>query len=341
MAVELSTSERYRSEVSFLRAMAEEVSAIPGMRAAAITNRLPLGDDHSTRPVNMGAKADAARQEMVEVRRVSPGFFEAMGMRLVRGRLLSEADTPETARVALVNERFARRFLGTADPVGRQLFIQEGLSPAPAVIVGVVNDLRNASMAADPRPEVYLSIFVHPSPNVALVVRGSGSTAALMPEVRRRLARLDPKMPLSAAMPLEALVENSAAPQRSLAYLLSVFSLLAGVLAAVGVYGVSAFAVMGRMGEIGIRMALGAGPVRIVVLVLRRVAAVVAAGMALGVALSVVANRWAQSLMAGIDGPRMTVIGAALLMFLVAAVLASLGPALRAASVDPSIAQRS
>jgi ABC-type antimicrobial peptide transport system permease subunit len=278
---------------------------------------------------------------MIEVRRVSPGFFDAMGMHLIRGRMLSSRDMPDTARVALVNQRFADRFFGSDNPVGRQLFIQEGLAPRPAEIVGVVNDIRQAGLAADPQPEVYLSVFVHPSPIITLIIRGAGDTQALIPAVRHRLAQLDPTMPLATALPLTDLIQGSTGPQRFLAFLLTAFSFLALILAAVGIYGVSMFAVARRRAEIGIRIALGAGSFDIVTLVLGWVTRVVLVGMSIGALLSLAANRWAGTRVAGLDSPGLEVIGVAGILFLSTAFLASLGPALSASLVDPAIAQRS
>ncbi len=344
VAVELSLSSRNspgQDGREFLRRMDAALATIPGMRAVGLANRLPLGGDRSTRPVNIGASPDSARQEMVEVRRVNPGFFDAMGMRLVGGRLLADRDTPETGGVALVNQRFAQRFFGSESPVGRQLFVQEGLTPKAAEIVGVVNDIRQGGLAADPQPEVYLSIFVHPSPIVTVILRGVVDTQALIPEVRRRLTGLDPTMPLVAALPLTELVQGSAAPQRFLAFVLSAFSSLALVLAAVGIYGVAAFAVVRRRSEIGIRMALGAGPFDIVALVMGWVTRVVMVGIFLGVLLSLAANRWAGAVVAGLDSPELGVMGGAVVLFLCAALVPSLGPALSASLVDPAIAQRS
>ena len=344
VAMELSLSSRNspgQEGREFLRRMDAELASIPGMRGVGLANRLPLGGDRSMRPVNIGAAADSARQEMVEVRRVNPGFFDAMGMRLTGGRLLSERDSPDTARVALVNQRFARRFFGSESPVGRQLFVQEGLAPKAAEIVGVVNDIRQAGLAADPQPEVYLSVFVHPSLNVTVILRGVVEPQALIPEVRRRLAGLDPTMPLAAALPLTELVHGSAAPQRFVAFVLSTFSLLALILAAVGIYGVAAFAVVRRRAEIGIRMALGAGPFDIIALVLGWVMRVVTVGIFVGALLSWGANRWARAGVAALETSGLGVMGGAAVLFFFVALVAALGPALSATLVDLARARRS
>lgn len=344
VAMELSMSRRNRpgqEGEAFLRRLEAELLPIPGVRSIGLTNRLPLGGDRSTRAVNIGTAPDAARQEMIEVRRVSPGFLDALGMRLVRGRGLSGGDTPDTSRVALVNQRFAERYFGADDPVGRQLFIQEGLDPQPAEIVGVVNDIRQAGLAADPQPEVYVSIFVHPAPVVTLVVRGVSGTEELLPAVRDRLAQLDPAMALAPAVPLTDLIQGSAGPQRFLAFLLTAFSLLALLLAAVGIYGVATFSVARRRGEIGIRIALGAGTADVVGLVLGWVARVVLAGMVAGSTSSWAVNWGAGRLVNGLDSPGFVEFGAAGILFLAVALLASVGPALSASLVDPVVAQRS
>ena len=344
LALELSLSPRNgpgQRGREFLRGLEAELLAIPGLQSIGLTNRLPLGRDRSMRPVNIGPSADSARQEMIEVRRVSPGFFRVMSMSLIRGRVLSNRDTPDSPRVALVNQRLANKLFGSDDPVGRQLFIQEGLDPRPAEIVGVVNDIRQVGLAEDPQPEVYLSVFVHPSPNVTLIMRGVGNTQTLIPEVRRRLMQLDPAMPLATALPLTHLIQDSTAPQRFLAFLLTTYSFLALVLAAVGIYGVSSFAVQRRRAEIGIRIALGAGPFDVVTLVLGWVGRVVVTGMFIAVLVSTVATRFVETRVARLESPDLAVVGAAAILFLVTALLASLGPALSAALVDPAIAQRS
>jgi putative ABC transport system permease protein len=325
------------------------LAALPGVEAAGAATELPLsGQNNDTyfviegqAPAGPGGTLDA------NMRRVSPGYFRALGVPLLRGRGLSERDRAGAPGAVVVNEPFAHSYFPDGEPLGRRLVIDLG-QPFPAEIVGVVGGMRHHAMESAAPPEMYLAYAQAPASWLNLVVRGrgagagdhSGAEPAIAAEVRATLAAIDPEQPVGPFRPMETLVASSLAPSRFRTLLLGTFAAMALVLAAIGLHGVLAFLVSRRTREIGIRMALGARRADIVALVLEEGARLVLPGLALGLVGAVVLGRALSSLLFGVgplDPATFCLIPAVLALV---AGVASYLPARRAARVDPAVALR-
>jgi putative ABC transport system permease protein len=317
----------------------ETLSASPLVRAAAITSILPL----SGADMNLDFEIEGREPPrtpgdapMTWFRIVSPSYFAAMAIPVVQGRALSDSDRADTDGAFVVNESLARRYWSDRSPVGQRVRV----NGVQGSIVGVVKDVHHRGPSTPPQQEMYVS-YLQGNPRAAsIVVRGTSDPAALTATLRDAVRRADARLPIAQVAPLQQLVERSVAQPRFLAALLTGFSVLASLLAVVGVYGMLSFSVARRVREIGVRMALGAQPRTVLALVLRDSVVTVGAGLLLGAMAAIGLARFLTSLLFGVrpgDPATIVVTGSALLA---AALLASYAPARRAATVDPLEALR-
>jgi putative ABC transport system permease protein len=307
------------------------VRRLPGVLAAGIGSR-PLGEAGLSVQVQLPGQTPV--RVLLDV--VSPGYLQALGGRLVGGRPFGVDDLETTEPVALVNEAAARRFFGDHSPVSGVLLTGK----TRRTIVGVVADVRRQGLEVDPEPTVYLPTRQFRSRFETLLIRTAGDPAAIVPAVRAILRELDPLQALSRIHVLDELLDQTKAPRRFAMQLVGAFSLLAVVLAMIGLYGVVAESVSQRVPEIGVRMALGATAGSIARMVLGQSAVTVAVGIAVGLAgaaaLRGVMARFIFGVEPGDPISYITAVG----LLLVAAFAASLIPARRAASIDPLQALR-
>jgi predicted permease len=274
---------------------------------------------------------------------VSPGYFRTMNTPILAGRDFTDRDTPGSPRVAIVNEVFAKKFFGGANPVGR-VVVTEGNAGQPDnrfEVAGLVRNSKYNELREDFEPIVYLSHTQDddPGPGATFVLRASGVSGEAMHAIKAAVAEVDPGMDIEFTV-ITRQLENSLLRDRLMATLGGAFGLLAAILATIGLYGVISYMVARRRNEIGIRVALGADRVGVVRLVLREAAILLAFGLPIGAGLALWAGRTAGSLLFGLKpNDPATLIGAMLLLGGVALV-ASLGPARRAARLDPMQALR-
>jgi putative ABC transport system permease protein len=282
---------------------------------------------------------DPTRQPVVDVFRenlVSPGYFGAIGMRLVKGRWITDADAPDAT---VINETMAQRAFGDADPIGQSI---ERLGRQIRV-VGVAANLKYSKLDADPGPEIFRAYPQNLGPGrvtMTLALRVAGDPLGVAPAARRLISNIDPTQPIYNIETLQKALSRSIAPRRFNLYLLGTFAAASLLMAMVGIYGVIAYSVAQRTREIGIRMALGAQRADMVRMVVRQGMAIALAGIAAGVVAALGLTRFMASLLYGVrpdDTPTFALVA---LVLAATALLASWGPALKAAVVDPLIALR-
>jgi predicted permease len=326
---------------AFYRRLVDGLEALPGVRAAGGVTCPPFGchtGGFFAAEGGLGSGPDDPNP-VVLYRSATPGYFTAMGITAVRGRLLGADDErPDGRRSVLVNETFARRFFpDTDDPVGRRIafrgndFAEEGFH-----VVGVARDVKHYGLDEEMRPAIYFPYAPHPEPSLAMAVwTAGGDPAALVPAVRNAVHRIDPDLPLFQVATNEQALRESLTLRRTSAWMMAVIAGLALVLALGGIYGVLSYVVGQGMREIGIRVALGATRRRVLRLVLRHGLALVATGLALGFAASLAAGRALGSLLVGVAPHDPATFAGVAAVVAATALLAALVPARRALRVDP------
>jgi len=324
----------------FARADAE-LAAVPGVVAVGATNALPLSGDNSSGSLAIeGQPAPTpATRPNADRRAVTPGYFVALSMHILAGRVFTAADDERAPLVVVVSRGFADRYWPGQEAVGKRLKLGRFESDAPLrTVIGVVNNVQHADLAKQPRPVVYYPHAQGPDSGMQLVVRSASSPAAIAGAVREAMRRLDPDLPATELKPLSDLVQSSLMDTEIAMSLLGSFALLAILLAAAGVYGVMAYAVAQRTTEFGIRVALGAAPRDLVRLVGRQGLALTAAGVAIGLVAARLASAALTEMVYGVrpSDPIVYVTTAGILA--VIALGACIVPALRALRVDPIVA---
>jgi putative ABC transport system permease protein len=328
---------------NFYRDAAERVKAIPGVEAVGVINTLPLSKGPTTGfRVEGGPALRPDQMPSVNYRSVSPGYFDAVGVAVVKGRVPDERDTPGAPLVLAVNQSLARRDFPGEDPVGKRISygVNAQRQPIWFQIVGVVADVRNLELGTEPSPEIYTSYQQDPFAGMSYVVRSSVEPESLVPAVREAVRGVDRAQPVADVRTLEQLVGEAASAPRFNSMLLGLFACMALLLAAAGIYGVMSYAVTQRTHEIGIRIALGAQGRDVLRFVVGQGMTLALAGVGLGLVAALALTRVMSSLLYGVSATDpLTFAGVALLLTLVA-LLASYVPARRATKVDPMIALR-
>jgi putative ABC transport system permease protein len=322
-----------------------DVRGIPGVQAAGAVNMLPLVNFGFNGPFGIAGRPPFAPQDRapnLEFRYVTPGYFEAMGIPLVRGRSLADSDTASSPPVAIINQAMAGQFWPNADPIGERLVFGTGPNAATTEIVGVVADIRDFSLNAAPVIETYLPLTQVPSRGMGVVVRTElADPASVLPAIRQRIAAIDPNLPIVRPQTMTAVVDAAAGGTRLSSALTSMFALLAALLASVGIYSLIAYSVAERTRELGIRVALGADRRAVVRLIVGEGLILGGIGVAIGLAGSALLTGTLKTMLYEVSPIDPVVLGATCLAVLLVTTLASYVPARRALRVDPMIALRS
>jgi putative ABC transport system permease protein len=344
LAVDLAVPAAFYPEEGqvdgYYQAVLERVQAVPGVVAAGAVDILPLVGWNPGTGFRAEGSDDADAERRADLQPISPDYFRAMGVPIVRGRTVSEGERRHRAPVAVVNARFARMVWPDAEPLGKRLRLEEepGVPSGPwLTIIGVAGDVRQFGIQEEPRPEIYVAAARR---TMALVVRTTEDPSRLAERVMRTVRAVDPGLPVPAARTLEAAVADSLSAKRLAAICFGVLAGVASLLAALGLYGVMSYSVGRRTREIGIRLALGESTGSVTWLVLRQCATLTLAGVGLGLLGALATTPMLRSALYGVSPlDPVTFVGASLLLTVVA--LAACWPPLRAATrLDPVAALR-
>ncbi len=331
----------WRNWTGFYQQLLTRIQALPGVESAGATLALPI----QGRIWNISFRIDGhpsgnwIDRPDAEARIISNNYFDVMKIPLRRGRYFAEHDTKDSPHVAVINESVARLYWPNEDPIGQ--FIEMGAFGAGRCeIVGVVADIRQASLSSDPAPALYLPYTQEIMPWQTLVIRTKNDPMSLAAPIRRVVAALDSEQPVARIATLDELLEASAAQLRFRTYLLGSFAGIALLLSAIGIYGLMAYTISRRTREIGVRMAVGARPLDILKLVVGQSMAMTMVGIAFGLLGAYSVTRVMKSLLFGVTTTDpLTFAGVTLLLSSVA-LLATYVPARRAMRVDPTVALR-
>ncbi len=317
----------------------ERARAMPGVRAAAAGDFVPLGfGGNSSSGVEVDGYTPAKDENMsVQYARVTPGYFETMGLRILRGRAIGVEDRGGARDVAVVNEAFGRRFWPNQDPVGKQ-FRQWRRTYS---VVGVVQDSKHKQITEAPYPFLYHALAQRYSSEFTLHLRTTGPARTLIEPLRKELAATEANLPFLDPRTMAEQIIPATIGQRMGSRMLALFGVIALVLATIGLYGVMAYTVSQRTREIGVRVALGADAGSVSRMVLAQGLRLTAMGLALGAVLALVAGRLLRSQLFGLSPADPATFGVLALFLGGVAAAASLIPARRAARVDPLVALRS
>jgi predicted permease len=326
-----------------LEAVLNRLRSMPAVSAAGGGNMMPLGESSFLSGFEMPSR-DSGKPVMAQVLEyaVTPGYAEALGLQLRQGRLLNDQDVASATSAVLVNEEFARLYLPSARIVGRRYPTGLGSSGKVAEVVGVVGNVLKDGLTAKPQPEIYLALQNGmPMREINLLVRTKDDPMAVASAVRTFVAEEEPSAAVAEVAPLNRLLSASVAQPRFATVVLGTFAILALLLAGGGLYAVLSYAVSQRRREFGVRAALGAGRSELVRLVLREGMSVTFIGLAIGLTAAALLTRFLQGVLFGVSPLDGVTFTAAPILLVGVAMAACIGPARRAARVDPAEVLRS
>jgi putative ABC transport system permease protein len=332
--------QKARQEATFQQ-IEDAIAAIPGVRLVGRTQVAPIhgfGWDWTAFREGSDGHDDGAVDS--DMRSATPDYFNALGLRLLRGRNFTRADVADGPKVAIISRGLAKRLYGDVDPIGRRIGNGNAKDPQWREIVGVVDDMRASGLANDIPRELYMPSTQWTNGVQTFVVRGAVPVLSLVPSIRRAVLSVDPTLALSNVSTIEQSIDDSQAMSRFTTWLLVLLGATGLVLAAVGVYGVVAYVVAQRTHELGVRMALGASGGTVQWMVVRQGVVLVAVGVAVGVLASLVAARALRTMVFGITAHDPTTFVAVAALLALVAVFASYVPARRATRIDPLVALR-
>jgi predicted permease len=329
----------------------ERIRALPGVTSVGLTTYLPFSWDSSSSVIIGEGYTPAPGESVVSPNQlcVSSGYLETMRVPLRRGRYFLDSDKADSPRVVIIDEQLAQKFWPNADPIGRRMYKpnspEDVVKPGPDTkwmqVVGVVATVKLQGLIEGERARVgayYIPLEQETRRDVAFAIRTTNEPGAMTPTVQRALAEIDPELQMSDVFTMQERVEKSLTPQRTPMVLSMAFAFVALLLAAIGIYGVLAYEVSQRTREFGIRMALGSDARRVLGLVLREGVVLVIVGLAAGIVGAALLRRLIASQLYGVGAFDPMVLLAVTGVLALVSLVACLGPARRAATVDPSIA---
>jgi predicted permease len=353
IAPSVSADDLNRLAVYYDR-MLTRLRQIPGVVEATYSRYSPMENNNWQSIVSIPGRPAGPRPETSSWNRIGPGYFETLGTRVVRGRTIDQRDTPTAPRAAVVNEAFVRRFFPDSDPLAQRLGIGGPEHAGDFQIVGVTEDVKYTAAQRPTRPMIFLpalQVATYDNPTAlnaqlrsmlmgAVELRVSPGTTNIDAMLRQAFSEIDPDLTVIRVLPMAAQVSLNFRLNRLMARLTTAYGLLALVVAALGLYGVTAYTVARRTREIGVRMALGADQSRVLADVLRGALAQTGVGLLVGLPLALLATGALASLLFGVTSRDPLVFAEASLVLLLSATVAAVLPARRAASIDPARALR-
>ena len=342
-ALPLATYKDQQQHVQFFERALAKIQALPGVQAAAGTFRVPIAGFATVIFTVQGKPVPTGQAPIADYRTITVGYFQAMGIRLLKGREFTDRDRADTPDAVIVNEELARRFWPGEDPIGKRLQVGTEFMRWREVI-GVVGNAKLSGLEANIDPAIYVPFPQNSWPNALrnsfIVLRTATDPKSLVPAIRRELRSVDPTFPITQIRTMDEIVGDSLSQRRFNTVLLGLFAFLAVALAGVGIYGVMSYGVSQRTREMGIRVALGARQSDITKLVTSTGARLAALGIAIGIVAAAISSRLISSLLFGLTATDpMTFVLTAVLLGAVT-LLASYIPSRRAARTDPISALR-
>src|SRR6058998_53763 len=328
------------SIIRFNNEAQRRIVALPGVQAAGFSTILPLAGTNadSSFAIEGQPANDRKPSPDEEKRQVSPDYFRALQVPLIKGRFFSDADKADAPPVIVVNQAFAKKFWPNQDALGKRI-VMGGMSDNPKwiTIVGVVGDVRHFGLDVDPKPEMYVPFPQEPYFTTIYVVRSNQDAGSLLPAIRREIQAIDSAVPLANIRAFEDVIADSVAPRRLSVVLLGVFAGVAVLLASVGIYGVMSFLVVQRTHEIGVRMALGAQRSDVLKLVLVRSLKLISAGTIIGLIVALMSTHTLRALLYSVSAFDAATFALVTILLGAIALAASYLPAMRATRADPMI----
>jgi putative ABC transport system permease protein len=331
-------------QAAFTDALLERLRALPGVSSVGMVSNLPMSGEEEIEGLVIEGRPKPAPSEipLCDFRQASPGYFETLGIRRVRGRLLSAGDAARAPLVAVIDETMARAYWPDTDPVGKRFRLGgfEDTDPSWITVVGIVGNVRHSGLHVDPRPQAYVPQAQEATGDQTFVLRTAGDPARLIKDARAAVSAVDPNQPVARVRTMEQMVAESVAGRRFNMVLLGAFAILALVLAAVGIYGITSYSVAQRTREMGLRMALGAKPGTVLRMILREAGWLALIGLAAGLVLAVATTRVMASLLFGVPATDPATFVAVAVGLAAVSFLAAYLPGRRATRVDPMVAFR-
>jgi putative ABC transport system permease protein len=325
---------------AFFQQLLERTRTLPGVEAIAAAKHLPLSGDNMNFAFDIeGRPFPSGQSPGADCRFVTPDYFKALAIPLIQGRVFNDGDGPQSPHVLLINERMARRFFPNEDPIGERLVL--GINHFTGQIVGVVADVKHVGLDAEVNEEIYAAYAQAPFwTDMNLIVKTSGDPISVAGSIRNEIGILDRHVPIGKVRTMDAVVAESVAQARFRTLLLSLFGIVALLLASIGIYGVMSYAVTQRTREIGIRMALGAQISDVRRLIIGHGITLALIGVASGVAGALALTRLIATLLFGVTPTDVTTYAGVSIGLVATALVACYIPARRATKVDPLVALR-
>ena len=327
----------------FYSELVDRVQRLPGVQAAGAISGLPLSGQGGSGTTTIDTQSVRLEDTTPEAdqRVVTPDYFKAMGISLIRGRTFEARDSDTAAPVAIVDESLADAYWPNQDPIGKRLHSGGRGSKAPwASVIGVVRHVHNRTLEARSRVEVYWPENQRPSGAMALAIRVAGNPMNMVPTIQREVASIDPDLPVYRVSTMREVMGDSLERRRLALILLAVFAGLALLLAAVGIYGVTSYGIAQRHQEIGLRMALGADRGQVLGMLIRNGLGTIGIGLGIGLVMALFLTRFMSGLLFSVRAWDPVALGGAAVVLMAAALLAIFFPARRATKVNPMVALR-